>query len=169
MQLSERSEPRIPWVYRVPKAPSMRVYIINSLVCLCVCLYVPYGRLNGWADFKNILHVHYPWVRDGFGRKNFLIGPKKKFFFGRKFFFFQIFRFFKFFFHFSKISKFPKKFSCKNNFFRKKTWEKQICNWASEASHVYLEYIGCRRHPLCECTLIKEKILKFSWISDKFL
>ena len=27
LQLSERSEPRIPRVYRVPKAPSMRVYI----------------------------------------------------------------------------------------------------------------------------------------------
>ena len=50
-------------------------------------MYVPYGRLNGWADFKNILHVDYPWVGDGLGKKKILIGPKKilsekKIFFG---------------------------------------------------------------------------------------
>ena len=44
------------------------IYIINSLVCLSVCP-PPYGRLNGWADFKNILHVDYPWVGDGLGKK----------------------------------------------------------------------------------------------------
>jgi len=28
--------------------------------------------------------------------------------------------------------------------------EKTICSWASKASHVYLEYTGCQRHPLFE-------------------
>ena len=97
------------------------IYIINSLLCLSVCPPC-YGRLNGWADFKNILHVDYPWVGDGYRPKIFLIGQKKIFF--RKFYDFSF--------------QNSQKNSCQK-FFLKKIWEKQICSWVSEASHVYLE------------------------------
>ena len=43
-----------------------------------MCLYVSYGRLNVWANFKNILHVNYPWVGDGLGKKKFLKEAKIK-------------------------------------------------------------------------------------------
>ena len=121
-------------------------------VCLFVCPPC-YGRLNGWADFKNILHVDYPWVGDGLGKKKFLIGPKKnfffsdpKFFFGPKIFFFsiffyffknfknfQIFNFFEnfqifiFFENFQKFSN-SKKIFMPKILFEKKIWEKQICS-----------------------------------------
>ena len=88
------------------------IYIINSLVCL----FVSYGHLNGWADFKTFLAGDYPWVRDDFRPKIFLIGPKKKFFFsGEKKFFRKFFDFFNFF-HFFKNFKIPKKIHVKNIF-----------------------------------------------------
>ena len=94
---------------------TVHIYIINSLVCLFVCLFVPCCRLNGWADFKTFLHVDYPWVGNGFKPKIFLIGRKKKIFFfsDEKFFFRNFFDFFKFFPFFRKFQNSPKKFNVK--------------------------------------------------------
>ena len=36
------------------------IYIIKGVmfVCLSVCIYVPYGRPNGWADWDQTWHMH---------------------------------------------------------------------------------------------------------------
>ena len=72
--------------------------VYNNFTTLSVCP-PPCGCLNGWVDFKKILHLHYPWVGDGFRKKSFdqtILKKNKfwtKFFFGPKIFFQKFFNF----------------------------------------------------------------------------
>ena len=137
------------------------LYLYNNFtrlsVCLSVCSLWPPKRLG---RFQKYFACGLPLRMGWFKKKKLLIGPKKNFFnfffqakiffSGQKYFFQNFFDFFKIFNFFLKFQNSKKNFHAKNYFLEKKIWEKQICSWASEASHVYLEYIGCRRHPLCE-------------------
>ena len=138
-------------------------HLYNKFTCLSVCLSSVLWLAKRLGRFQKYFACWLPLGRGWFRKKKFWLDQKKNFLFWWKKIFSKIFRFFQTCSFFQKFQN-SQKNSCQKFFLEKKIWEKQICSWASEASHVYLEYIGCRRHPLCECV----RKYKSGWVLTNF-